>query len=197
MTRASTIAVLLAASGCDLHPMDWDLNRMIVQPHYTTYEACEVCPNGTIMMMPPPGTVARTTPIHPIDVATGRTASGYLPQVPIPIDRALLTRGRDRFDIYCAACHGRLGNGLSQVAENMTLRKPVNLLAPSYLDYPPGRITAVIVEGYGLMRSYAAELPLRDRWAVAVYVKALQLSQGAVLGDLPAPIQKEAARWLK
>jgi mono/diheme cytochrome c family protein len=109
----------------------------------------------------------------------------------------VVLRGRNRFDIYCAACHGRLGDAASKVAENMTLRKPANLLTAPYLTYPPGRIAAAIAEGYGLMRSYAAELPVEDRWAVVAYVKALQLSQHATLGELPAPVQQEAARWLK
>ena len=193
MTRAFTLAVLIAGSGCN----DCDLNRMIVQPHATTYEACEACPNGTIMMMPPPGTVARTTPIAPPELATGRTATGYLPRIPLAVDRGVVMRGRNRFDIYCAACHGRLGDGVSQVAENMALRKPANLLTAPYLTYPPGRIAAAIAEGYGLMRSYAAELPVEDRWAVVAYVKALQLSQHVTLGELPAPVQNEAAKWLK
>jgi mono/diheme cytochrome c family protein len=193
MTRAFTLAVLVAGSGCN----DCDLNRMIDQPHYTTYEACEVCPAGTIMMLPPAGTVARSTRIEPTELATGRTATGYLPQIPLAVDRAVLARGRGRFDIYCAACHGRLGDGVSKVAENMTLRKPANLLTQQYLDYPPGRIAAVIAEGYGLMRSYAVELPPEDRWAVVAYVKVLQLSQHVTLGELPAPIRKEAGRWLK
>jgi mono/diheme cytochrome c family protein len=193
MTRAFTLAVLVAGAGCN----DCDLNRMIDQPHYTTYEACEVCPSGTIMMLPPAGTVARGAPIDPPERATGRTATGFLPRVPLAADRGVLARGQNRFDIYCAACHGRLGDGVSKVAENMTLRKPANLLVPPYLDYPPGRIAAAIAEGYGLMRSYAAELPVEDRWAVAAYVKALQRSQHVPLDELPASVQEEAAPWLK
>jgi mono/diheme cytochrome c family protein len=192
MMRGFMLAGLVAWSGCN----DCDLNRMIDQPKHTTYEACEACPNGTIMMLPPAGTVARTTPIEPPELATGRTANGYVQQLPIAIDRNVLARGRNRFDIFCAACHGRLGDGMSQVAENMTLRKPANLLTAPYLDYPPGRIAAAIAEGYGLMRSYAGELPTADRWAVVAYVKALQLSQHAALGELPAAIQNQAAPWL-
>lgn len=193
MTRALTLAVLVACTGCS----DCDLNRMIDQPHYTTYEACEACPDGTIMMMPPAGTVARGTRIDPPALAIGRTATGYLPRIPLAVDRTVLARGRGRFNIYCAACHGRLGDGVSKVAENMTLRKPANLIAPPYLDYPPGRIAAAIAEGYGLMRSYAAELPVEDRWAVVAYVQVLQRSQHAALDALPASIQEEAGRWLK
>jgi mono/diheme cytochrome c family protein len=193
VTRALSIAALVAITGCN----DCDLNRMVDQPKYTPYESCDTCPNGTIMMLPPTGTVARGTQVLPTELATGRTATGYLAQFPITVDRAVLTRGRNRFDIYCAACHGRLGNSMTKVAENMTLRKPANLLVAPYLDYPPGRIAAAIAQGYGLMRSYANELPIEDRWAVVAYVKALQLSQHATLGELPAAAQKEAAPWLK
>jgi mono/diheme cytochrome c family protein len=180
MTRGFVLAVFVAASGCN----DCDLNRMIDQPKYTAYDSCEVCPNGSIMMMPPAGTVSRSAPILAGDLATGRNGTTFLAQSPLPVDRRVLDRGHNRFDIFCAACHGRLGDGRSQVAENMKLRKPANLLSPQYLAYPPGRIASVITEGYGLMRSYRAELPLEDRWAVVAYVKALQLSQHAPLAEL-------------
>jgi mono/diheme cytochrome c family protein len=196
MTRAKipvTFVACVAVAGCN----DCSLNRMIDQPRFTYYEACEPCPHGTIMMLPPPGTIARTTPLDSAELATGRAGSDYVQVFPVPVDRAVVVRGRNRFDIYCAACHGRIGDGNSQVAENMTLRKPANLVASPYLDYPPGRIFAAITEGYGLMRSYAVELPPQDRWAVTAYVKALQQSQHATLGELPLQIQKEARLWLR
>lgn len=188
---AAALAAAALAAGCDL-----DLERMIDQPRFTTYEACEVCPEGTIMMLPPPGTVARGAELGPAELRTGRVGGAYAAELPIPLDARLLARGRDRFDIFCAACHGRLGNGISQVAENMTRRPPPNLLGPPYADYPPGRVYAVITEGYGLMRAYAAELPVRDRWAVVAYLEALELAQRARLDELPPPIQEEARRWL-
>jgi mono/diheme cytochrome c family protein len=193
MTRWWTIVATAAvAHGCN----DCDLNRMIDQPRFTAYEACEVCPHGTIMMQPPAGTVARERALVTGELATGYGAgSAFSTEVPIALDRAVLARGRDRFDIYCAACHGRLGNGRSQVAENMVLRKPPDLTSPPYVDYPAGRIFRVITVGFGLMRSYAAELPLADRWAVVAYVQALQLARHTTLADVPSPIRKEAARW--
>lgn len=196
MSRATNlvaiVAVVVAAGGCDL-----DLERMIDQPRYTSYEACDVCPGGTIMMLPPPGTVSRSAFLGPAAMMRGRTGDTWAPRIPIALDRDVLARGRDRFDIYCAACHGRTATGVSQVAENMTLRRPPSLLTEPYLTYPPGRIYGVITEGFGLMRSYASELPVADRWAVVAYVQALQLSQRVALGDLPAPTAEEARRWLK
>jgi mono/diheme cytochrome c family protein len=174
---------------CCLGACELDLERMIDQPYYRAYEACEVCPTGTIMMAPPEDTVARDE--------VGEPVAGDDSTYPVALDQTLLARGRNRFDIYCAACHGRIANGLSQVAENMTLRRPPNLLAPPYTTYSPRRLFVVITQGFGLMRSYAAELPVRDRWAVVAYLQALQLSQSVVLRELPDPIQTEARSWLK
>lgn len=186
---------LTGCGGCG--SWDLDLERMIEQPKFTPYQACEVCPGGTIMMNPPAGTMPRGEQIAPLPLVLGRQAGRYLDRIPIAVTRGVLERGRNRFNIFCAACHSRLGNGMSKVAENMTLRRPANLLTAPYTDYPPGRIFTTITEGYGLMRSYAGELPARDRWAVVAYVQALQLSQHVELDALPAHDRSEASRWLK
>lgn len=200
-TRAAAATRSLALAAIALVGCDVDLERMIDQPRRSSYEACDVCPGGTVMMAPPDGTVPRQpgAPSQPGESASGlgRGPEGaYLQTVPIPLDRAVLARGRDRFDIFCAACHGRLGDGQSQVAENMALRRPPSLVEPPRADDPPGRIAAVITEGFGLMRSYAAELPERDRWAVVAYVEALRLARRARLVDLPPATKEEAAPWL-
>ena len=198
MIRALIAIALCELTGCGgCGAWDLDLERMIDQPKFTTYQPCEVCPGGSIMMTPPAGTVPRGEPTAPTPLVLGRQAGRYLDTIPITVTRAVLERGRNRFDIFCAACHGRLGNGVSEVAENMTLRRPANLLTAPYTDYPPGRIFTSITQGYGLMRSYAGELPIADRWAVVAYVQALQLSQHAELDALPAQIRSEASRWLK
>jgi mono/diheme cytochrome c family protein len=198
MIRALIAVALCGLTGCGgCGEWDLDLERMIEQPKFTAYQACEVCPGGTIMMAPPAGTVPRGEPVAPTPLVLGRQAGRYLDRIPIAVTRAVLERGRNRFDIFCAACHGRLGNGVSEVAENMKLRRPANLLTAPYTDYPPGRIFTSVTEGYGLMRSYAGELPIADRWAVVAYVQALQLSQRAELDALPAQIRSEASRWLK
>lgn len=183
--------VLSGCSGCDLE-------RMIDQPRFTYYEQCDICPEGTIMMQPPDGTVSRSAVLGASELVHGRTATAeWVQQIPMPIDKGVLVRGKNRYEIFCAACHGRVANGVSQVAENMKLRPPPNLLAPPYTEYPPGRFFAAMSEGFGLMRSYAPELPPADRWAVVAYLQALQLSQHVALGELPPPMQQEARRWLK
>jgi mono/diheme cytochrome c family protein len=186
---------LPGCGGCG--EWDLDLERMIEQPRYTAYQACSTCPGGTIMMMPPRGTVPRSERFGPTPLVQGRQGGAYVPRIPISVTRAVLERGRNRFDIFCAACHGRLGNGVSKVAENMTLRRPADLLSAPYTIYPPGRIFTAITQGFGLMRSYAGELSVDDRWAVVAYVQALQLSQHIALDQLPAQAQTEARRWLR
>jgi mono/diheme cytochrome c family protein len=189
-------AVVAVGAGCDL-----DLERMIDQPRLSTYEACAVCPEGTIMMLPPEGTIPRSRELVMPAIGTGRDLArgqdSWVPQVPVPVTREVLARGKDRFDIFCAACHGRLGNGVSQVAENMTLRQPPSLLLPPIAGYPAGRVYATITDGFGLMPSYAADLSIADRWAVVAFVQVLQLSQRAELGSLPPTMQKEAMPWLR
>ena len=86
-------------------------------------------------------------------------------------DAQVLRRGRERFGIFCAPCHGIIGNGDTMVAANMPLRRPPSLLDEKVRRYPDGRIYRVITEGYGLMRSYADSLGESDRWAIVLYVE--------------------------
>jgi mono/diheme cytochrome c family protein len=126
------LAIAALAASCD-GSCGLDLERMIDQPRYSTYEACDTCPAGTIMLQPPAGTVHRGAELLPAELATGLDPGGRpIADLPVPVDGPLIARGKNRYDIFCAACHGRLANGVSQVAENMTLRPPPNLLAPPY-----------------------------------------------------------------
>lgn len=181
---------VLGSASCDL-----DLERMIDQPRMDTYEACDPCPDGTSMLLPPPGTVARGEPIGDRRVQHGLTERGWVERIPIPVDRELLHRGRNRFEIACSPCHGRLGDGDSVVAKDMVLRPPPSLLAPPIRNYPPGRIYTVIEIGWGLMPPYSDLLDVRDRWAVIAYVQALQLRRFR-LGELPPRIRERANRSL-
>jgi cytochrome c len=190
------VALLCAgcASNCEMAP-DW--NRMIRQPRADPYDPSPFFADGRAMRPLVAGVVARSTPLGPPEVVLGTASGQYVSAVPLPIDRAFVERGRDRFQVNCAPCHGRLGDGQSLVAENMQLRKPPSFHVPPYLSYPPGRIYAVITHGFGFMRSYAAELPVEERWSVVAYVQALQRSQGLALSRLPPELRKEAEAWLR
>lgn len=152
------------ASACDatdvrLKP-DFDLNRMIDQPRADAYEASNFFPDGKVLQAPPEGTVPHEKP----------------PAAP-KLSDSLLARGRNRYDIFCATCHGILGDGDSAVSRNMPNVKPRSLQEERIRAYPLEQILRVATEGYGVMNGYSAQLDATDRWAVAAYVKALQASQ--------------------
>jgi mono/diheme cytochrome c family protein len=159
------------------------LDPMQRQQKYKAYQASEVAPGGIAMRHPPAGTVPYRSALDPV-VATGLGPDGRaVPVLPVAVTADLLVRGRNRFDVHCAVCHGVLGDGESQVALNMSLRKPPSLHA--YRDVPDGHLFRVVTNGFGLMPSYAPSLSVEDRWAVVAYVRALQLSQYAAAAGLP------------
>jgi mono/diheme cytochrome c family protein len=142
----------------------------------------------------------------PLDLSSGgvslpvaRTALAEKPYVasfPLPVTRALLDRGRERFTIYCSLCHGQLGHGDGVVVQRGFTRPP------TYHDdrlrsAPPGYFFDVITHGYGSMPDYAPQIHAHDRWAIVAYLRALQFSQHAPLGELPEPVQKAALMELK
>lgn len=188
----------LGLGGCDPFHESLDFERMIDQHRYDPYEPSPYFDDGMVMQRPPFGTVPRSEEMLPAPVDLGVTATGELVDtVPVPVSEALLARGENRYRIFCAPCHGVLGDADTQVAENMKLRPPRSLLDAQVRAYPAGRTYRVISMGYGLMRSYAAQLPVLDRWAVVAYVQALQLSQHAPLADLPEAVRTEARPWLQ
>jgi hypothetical protein len=174
-----------------------DFNRMIAQRNYRAFTEAPQFPDGRAMRPPPAGTVSRDRVIGHPELTDGVADGRYVDRIPLPVSREVLERGRTRFDIFCAACHGARGDGVSPVAEVMVLRKPPSLLAPPVTQFPPGRVFSVVSLGYGLMRSYASELPVADRWAIVAYLQALQLSQGVALDALPADVRAEAQGVLR
>jgi mono/diheme cytochrome c family protein len=96
----------------------------------------------------------------------------------------LLERGQERFNIFCRPCHGGLGNGDGVVVER-GFPPPPSYHDPRLREAPLGHFFDVVTNGFGRMTSYAARIPPRDRWAIAAYVRALQLSQNAELDDVP------------
>ncbi len=177
MRSRAALLLLLALTACPR------LDPMQRQPKYKAYQASEAHADGLAMRQPPAGTV----PFHGVfdpAVATGLGPDGRpLDRAPIAFTAALLARGRARFDVHCAVCHGILGDGESQVALNMSLRRPPSLHA--YRDVADGHIYRVMTSGFGLMPSYAAQISVDDRWAIVAYVRALQLSQHAALEQMP------------
>ncbi len=165
------------------------LDPMQRQQKLKAYQEFPDAPYGLAMRVPPEGTVPYRSLLDP-SVETGLGADGKpLAVSPVPFDAALLARGKARFDTICATCHGLLGDGDSQVAINMSLRRPPSLHL--YRDRPDGFIFQVISQGFGLMPAHAPVLSVHDRWAVVAYVRALQLSQNAPADRLPAELREK------
>ena len=191
------VIALVLSGGCQGVLPEPDFERMLTQRNYRPYEQAPYFADNRAMRPPPAGTIDRRRIIGRPELTDGVVGGRYLTASPIPVDGGLLARGRDRFDVFCAACHGLRGDGVSEVARHMELRKPPSLLEDLVRAFPPGRIFQVISLGYGLMPSYAAELPINDRWAIVAYLRALQFSQGAELAALPADVRADAERSLR
>jgi cbb3-type cytochrome c oxidase subunit III len=117
--------------------------------------------------------------------ATGKSGNEFVAELPVPLTRPLLERGRERFNIYCSPCHGATGDGLGVVVQR-GYRQPPSLHIDRLRAVPVGYLFDVMTHGFGAMPDYAAQIPPADRWAIAAYERALQLSQRATIQDVPA-----------
>lgn len=137
-------------------------------------------------------TTARQPPAHTVgwhdahnDSAfyTGLTNGAYVTQMPVKLTSDLLTRGRERFDAMCAECHDRTGSGSGMIVQR-GFPQPPSFHVDRLRNAPIGHFYDVITNGYGVMSSYAARVEPNDRWAIAAYLRALQLSHNANLSDV-------------
>ena len=123
-------------------------------------------------------------------------ADGYREEkneMPFPVTMEVLKRGQERFNIYCAPCHSRVGNGQGEIVAR-GYKQAANLQDQVRRAQPVSHYYYVMTNGYNAMPDYAAQIAPVDRWAVAAYIRALQLSQEATMEDVPAGV---AVRSLK
>lgn len=169
----STLATF-AACGVSSERERVDFERMRVQQRYDLYAASTVLPGGTTMQPPPPGTVSTEMAAQDARFAIDSISAGTVTTIPLTVTTQLLARGKDRFGIYCAACHGAGGYGGSVVAQNMDPPRPPSLHSARIRALPVGYLYYVATHGIGRMPSYAAQLAPDDRWAVVAYIRELQ-----------------------
>jgi mono/diheme cytochrome c family protein len=211
MTGARVVwlaGAIAACAACDNGEALPDWSRMITQPKLLPYGETAMFRDGRAMRPLPPGAVARDGTADPQGGAvatlsgdlerseTGGRAPRGIDTVPVPVTRALLDRGRRRFAIACATCHGVAGDGDSPVARAMQRRRPPSLHEPRLVALGPAALYRVIAIGYGLMPSYAKLLTPDDRWAVVAYVRTLQLAWRVKLAALPPAVRDDAIRRL-
>ncbi len=132
----------------------------------------------------PEGTVARGWLRADRKLYQGKEGGELATTLPMPLTRLLLDRGRERFTIYCSPCHDRTGSGRGMVVRR-GYQPPTSFHIERLREAPVGHFFDVMTNGLGAMPDYAALIDVADRWAIAAYVKALQLSQSASLADVP------------
>lgn len=138
----------------------------------------------------PPHTVERGDARENDAFYTGLTSGTYITQLPVKLTAELLARGRERFDTMCAECHDRTGSGNGMVVLR-GFPQPPSYHIPRLRNAPIGHFFDVITNGYGVMYSYATRVEPEDRWAIAAYIRALQLSHNINASELtPAERQK-------
>jgi mono/diheme cytochrome c family protein len=130
------------------------------------------------------GTVARGTLREDQAFFAGRTESGFVTEVPVEVTPGLLQRGRERFEIFCAPCHGRTGGGDGMVVQR-GFKTPPSYHTDRLRGLPVGYLYDVATRGFGAMSGYAGQVPPADRWAIVAYIRVLQYSQHASVADVP------------
>ena len=157
--------------------------QMADQPRYQPLQKSTFFRDERSARPLPPGTVARGE-LREGALYTGKANGALVEALPLPLTLALLERGQERFDIFCSPCHGRVGTGDGMIVQR-GYRRPPSYHIDRLRQAPIGHFFDVVTNGFGAMPSYAAQVPPEDRWAIAAYIRALQLSQEAPLADLP------------
>jgi mono/diheme cytochrome c family protein len=172
------LAALALTSACriDMH----------VQPRQNPLSRSDFYPDQRSARPPVEGTVARGDLRADTYFYTGKIGAKPGDVMPFPVTKEVLDRGRERYNIFCAPCHSRLGDGDGFVPARGFARKPPSFQDPRLQKAPVGYFFDVMTEGFGIMPDYASQIPPRDRWNIVAYVRALQLSQNATLADVPA-----------
>ena len=170
--------MILATSGCriDMH----------VQPRQNPLSRSDFFTDQRSARPPVEGTVARGQLREDTYFYTGKVGSSPGDSMPFKVTKDVLERGRKRFNIFCAPCHSRLGDGNGFVPSRGFSRKPPSYHIQRLQKAPLGYFYDVITNGFGIMPDYASQISPQDRWNIVAYIRALQLSQSATMADVPA-----------
>lgn len=174
--RAVAAAALLLLAACrqDMHD----------QPKYEPLEASPFFADGLASRPVVDGTVARGQLVVDAARTTGKRGTAYVAN-PLPRTRATFERGQERYDIFCAPCHDRAGTGNGMIVER-GFKQPTSFHDPRLRAAADGYFFEAMTQGFATMPSYASQVPVDDRWAIAAWIRVLQRSQNATLADVPA-----------
>ena len=192
----TTLVLIVALVGCtrqrpsEKEPIHLNPN-MDHQPRYETQAESNYFEDGSAMRPPIEGTVARGQLHDDIELYTARDHRGELiKHNPLPITMELLLRGEERYNIYCSPCHSKVGDGKGILVTKGYLPPPA-YDDPRLLAMPDGYFFDVMTNGIRNMPSYAAQIPVKDRWAIVSYVRALQRAKTATIKDIPAEMRDQ------
>jgi cytochrome c553 len=174
------IGAIVSLAGCREDMQD--------QPRLKPLRSSDFFEDGRSARPLVPGTVARGYLRNDTYFYTGMIGKDPGNYMPFPVTRQVLERGRERFDIYCAPCHGRTGDGNGMIVQR-GYRRPPSYHIDRLRNAPLGHFYDVITNGFGAMPDYAAQVQPYDRWTIAAYIRALQFSQNAPASLLPAGTQ--------
>ena len=178
------IASALFMSGCT---RDWKAQDVSMwnESRYKPYEQSSFFADNSTSRPISRGTVARGQ-LRTDEAFFNGTLNGTLvTQLPFPVTQEVITRGKVRYEIYCAPCHGEGGAGNGMIIQR-GFSKPPDYVEQRLVDAPVGHLYDVITNGYGSMYSYASRVSPRDRWAITAYIRVLQRHRGAKVSDVPA-----------
>jgi mono/diheme cytochrome c family protein len=162
--------------------------KMSNQPKYDPLEPSDFFADGMSARPRIPGTVARGELALDGVISTGKINGQDVDGFPFPISAEVMNRGEERFNIFCSECHGRLGDGNGMVPAR-GYRRPPSFHTETLRTAKTGHFFDVMTNGFGTMPSYAPQVPVKDRWAIIPYIRALQLSQNATVNDVPPDLR--------
>lgn len=172
---ALLFALLLTGCRQDMHD----------QPKYTPLEKSTFFADGRASRPYVEGTVPAGEFIDDSPLYTGKIGDAPATAFPFAIAEADMRRGQERYDIFCAPCHSRVGDGNGMIVQR-GLRQPPTFHSDRLRTVPVGHLFEVMTFGFGAMPDYVGLVSPQDRWRIAAYIRALQLSQNATMDDVPA-----------
>jgi hypothetical protein len=178
----SILASLVFLAGCQ--------QEMANQPRYKPLAASPFFEDGRSARDLVSDTVARGQLRLEEALYTGRVQGAEVADLPVPLTHVLLARGRERYNIYCTPCHDHVGTGHGMIVQR-GYPHPPSFHIPRLRQAPIGHFFVVMTSGYGAMPEYAKQVAPQDRWAIAAYIRALQLSQYAPVAELPAEVRQQ------
>jgi mono/diheme cytochrome c family protein len=177
------VFVLLCASGLLL--LAGCREDMHNQPKFIPLRENTFYADGRSARAPVEGTIARGQLQDDPLLYTGKVNGKEADEFPFAITEKDMARGRERFNIYCSPCHSELGDGNGIIVQR-GFKKPPSYFDPRLIKAPVGHFYNVMTNGWGAMGDYSSQVPVADRWRIAAYIRALQLTQTAKNGDVAA-----------